>query len=50
VPGETIEDLLERGPLNVAEPLTLFRQVSAALEYAHDAGSFIATSSPQASR
>ena len=38
VPGETIADLLRKGPMDVGEALSLFRQVAEALETAHESG------------
>ena len=38
VPGETLEELLRRGALPVAETLAIARQIAEGLEAAHDAG------------
>ena len=38
VEGETLADLLKRGPLAVDEALTVARQIAEALEAAHDKG------------
>ncbi|MEP7339504.1 MAG: protein kinase [Acidobacteriota bacterium] len=38
VPGETLKDRLDRGPLPIKEALPLFSQLAEALEYAHDNG------------
>jgi serine/threonine-protein kinase len=38
VPGDTIADRLKKGPMDVAEALSLFRQVAEALETAHESG------------
>ena len=38
VPGDTIADLLKKGPMEVAEALSLFRQVAEAVETAHESG------------
>ena len=38
VPGETIAELLKRGPMSLGEALALFRQVAEALEAAHESG------------
>jgi serine/threonine protein kinase len=38
VPGPTLADRIRAGPLDVADALPLFEQISAALEAAHDKG------------
>jgi Tol biopolymer transport system component len=38
VPGDTVADVLNKGPIAVAEALTLFGQVAEALEAAHESG------------
>lgn len=38
VPGETLEDRLEKGPLTVKDALPLFRQLADALNFAHGKG------------
>jgi eukaryotic-like serine/threonine-protein kinase len=38
VPGETLEDLLRRGPLPLAEAIDICRQIAEGLEAAHEAG------------
>jgi serine/threonine protein kinase len=38
VPGETLEERLKRGPLKIAEALSIAKQICDALEAAHDKG------------
>jgi serine/threonine protein kinase len=38
VPGETLEERLERGPLNPEEAIDVCRQIAEGLEAAHEAG------------